>query len=95
VAGAICHLLTAGKPGEIYNTVDNDPVTQLEFFQWLSATLDRPMPPSAPADPNRKRGLTNKQVSNAKLIEAGYSFLYPTFREGYSSEIRRLGLAIH
>jgi nucleoside-diphosphate-sugar epimerase len=90
VAGALCHLISHGQPGEIYNTVDNEPVTQRQFFEWLSATLKKPMPPSAPADPNRKRGLTNKRVSNAKLRSTGYEFKFPTFREGYTAEIQRL-----
>lgn len=92
VVGSLFHLLTRGRPGEIYNAADSEPVTQLEFFRWLSSTLHKPMPLSAPADPSRKRGLTNKRVSNAKLLATGYSMLYPTFREGYGEEMRRLGL---
>ena len=39
----------------------------------------------------RKRGLTNKKVSNRKLkMELGYQFKYPTFRQGYTAEITRL-----
>jgi len=92
VSGAAAHLLTAGEPGGIYNVADNEPVTQRQFFAWLSAALGKPMPPSAPADPGRKRGLTNKRVSNAKLRSTGYVFLRPTFREGYTTEMRRLCL---
>jgi nucleoside-diphosphate-sugar epimerase len=92
VAGAIAHLLHAGTPGETYNVVDNEPVTQADFFRWLSATLRMPMPTSAPANPDRKRGLTNKRLSNVKLRAAGYSFQYPTFREGYTAEMKRLGI---
>ncbi|HZR79022.1 MAG TPA: hypothetical protein VFA58_07420, partial [Chthoniobacterales bacterium] len=57
------------------------------------ATLGQPLPPSAAADlERRKRGVTNKKVSNAKLkAETGYSFTHPTFREGYADELRRLG----
>jgi hypothetical protein len=36
--------------------------------------------------------VTNKRVSNRKLkMELGYKFKYPTFREGYRAELRRLG----
>jgi nucleoside-diphosphate-sugar epimerase len=90
VAAGIVHLLSAGTPGETYNLVDDEPITQLTFFQWLSNQLGKPLPPSAPADPTRKRGLTNKRVSNAKLRSTGYTFLYPTFREGYLAEIQAL-----
>jgi nucleoside-diphosphate-sugar epimerase len=92
VTAAIMHLLSAGTPGETYNLVDNEPITQLSFFQWLSKELGKPLPPSAPADPTRKRGVTNKRISNAKLRSTGYTFLYPTFREGYLAEMQALGI---
>lgn len=93
IAAAIEHCLTAGPDRALYNLTDDEPVTQLEFFRWLSEKLSRPMPPSAPADPTRKRGLTNKRLSNAKLKSVtGFRFIYPTFREGYTAEMQRLGL---
>ena len=51
------------------------------------------MPPFATEaeNANRKRGLTNKKVSNRRLkMELGYQFKYPTFRQGYTAEITRL-----
>ena len=43
------------------------------------------------AEATRKRGITNKKISNQKLKkELGYRFKYPTFREGYAAEIRKL-----
>jgi hypothetical protein len=67
-------------------------VTQREFLAWLAVQLNRPLPPSVPenADTIRKRGVTNKRISNRKLTETlGYSFRYPTFREGYASIMGR------
>jgi nucleoside-diphosphate-sugar epimerase len=87
VAGAIIHLSKNGQDGAIYNLVDDEPVTQQHFFEWLSQQLQKPMPPAVPPDPNRKRGVSNKRVSNAKLRATGYSFIHPTFREGYAGEI--------
>jgi nucleoside-diphosphate-sugar epimerase len=92
VAGAVLAALGRGRPGEIYNAVDDELVTQLDFFHWLSATLGRPLPPRIGSEENsaRKRGLTNKRVSNRKLkAELGYQFIYPTFRAGYASDILR------
>src|SRR5207253_1138992 len=86
VAGAVIAALRQGQPGEIYNAVDDEPVTQLALFQWLSNKLGREMPPSGEASTNRKRGVTNKRVSNRKLkAELGYQFIYPTYREGFGS----------
>ena len=92
VVGGMIALLQKGIPGEFYNLSDDLPVTQLEFFEWLAKRLGREMPPFVKeADaPPRKRGVTNKRVSNAKLTaQTNYQFRYPTFREGYEALIAR------
>jgi len=96
LVGIIASALRAGRAGEIYNAVDDEPVAQIHFMRWLSETLGKWMPPFGPAEDEaaRKRGLTNKKVSNRKLkMEIGYQFQYPTFRQGYTAEIRRLDVA--
>jgi nucleoside-diphosphate-sugar epimerase len=95
VAGIIIAALERGSPGAIYNACDDEPVAQIELFSWLSRTLGRPMPPVAvePQNLARKRGVTDKRVSNLKLKQAlSYQFRYPSFREGFTEEIRRIGL---
>jgi nucleoside-diphosphate-sugar epimerase len=94
--GVIIAALKSGRAGEIYNAVDDEPVSQLHFFEWLAGTLDKPLPLSVPADVDaaRKRGVTNKKVSNRKLkMELGYPFKYPNFRKGYTAELLRLDRA--
>ena len=96
LVGCIIAALKSGRAGEIYNAADDEPVSQLHFFQWLAQAVDKPMPPAAPENPddNRRRGVTNKRVSNRKLkMELGYRFKYPTFRQGYSAELLRLDRA--
>ena len=96
VAGCASAGLKRGRPGEIYNAVDDEPVKQRTFFEWLGAALGKYPPPSAPADSaeTRKRGITNKRVSNRKLkMELGYQFKHPNFRKGYTDEIIRLDRA--
>lgn len=91
---AIIAALERGRGGEIYNATDDEPVSQLEFSRWLAAKLGKPLPPTVPEDAAapRKRGLTNKRVSNRKLkTELGFNFAYPDYRSGYSAEIQRLG----
>ena len=83
--------LDRGKPGTVYNVVDDEPVTQFTFFQWLADQLGRPMPPSVltPPDLARKRGAGSKRVANTRLREElRYSLKFPTFRDGYLPEIR-------
>jgi nucleoside-diphosphate-sugar epimerase len=93
VVGCIIAALKKGRPGEIYNAADNEPVSQMDFFLWLAEKLGKDLPPSVPENSgeNRKRGVTNKRVSNQKLkTELGYPFKYPNFRTGYTEEISRL-----
>jgi len=93
VIGAIIAALERGTPGEIYNVVDGEPVSQLRFFEWLAAQLQKPLPPRIASDAEvwRKRGVTNKRVSNAKLL-AGlkYQYRFSDFRAGYALELRQL-----
>ncbi len=91
--GVIIRGLETGSPGQIYNVADNEPVTQATFYTWLARELKQPPPPQVAANEEnwRKRGVTNKRVSNAKLrTELGYQFQYPDFRAGYAAEIGRL-----
>jgi nucleoside-diphosphate-sugar epimerase len=91
VVGCIIAALEHGQSGETYNAVDDEPVSQFDFFSWLATTLGKPMPGSLPenTDVPRKRGITNKKISNQKLKrELSFHFKYPTFREGYLKEIR-------
>jgi nucleoside-diphosphate-sugar epimerase len=97
LVGAIVAALRQGRPGEIYNVVDDEPVAQIHFFRWLSETLGKEMPAFAAETEaaERKRGRTSKRVSNRKLKrELGYQFKYPTFREGYGAEIQRRKLLV-
>ena len=93
LASVLVAALSHARPGEVYNAVDDEPVTQLALFQWLSSELRRPLPPPVAADAEvaGKRRTTSKRVSNRKLkAELGYEFRYPTFREGFTAEIARL-----
>lgn len=96
LVSVIIAALKSGRAGEIYNAVDDEPVAQIHFFRWLSETLGKWMPPFATEEENtqRKRGLTNKKISNRKLkMELGVALKYPTFRQGYTAEITRLDRA--
>jgi nucleoside-diphosphate-sugar epimerase len=96
VVGAIVAALQNGRPGEVYNVCDDESVAQIHFFRWLSETLGKWMPPFATEEENaqRKRGLTQKKVSNRRMkMELGVRLKYPTFRQGYTAEITRLDRA--
>jgi nucleoside-diphosphate-sugar epimerase len=93
VVNSLVAALKSGRPGEVYNAVDDEPVAQIHFYRWLSETLGKTMPPTASEAETveRKRGLTNKKVSNRRLtMELGVRLQHPTFRQGYTVEIKRL-----
>ncbi len=88
VAGAIVAALGRGLPGATYNACDDEPVRRGEFLRWLSERTGLPFPPPAEEAraAYRKRGDTDKRVSNRRLrTELGWVPRYPTFREGYEA----------
>jgi nucleoside-diphosphate-sugar epimerase len=88
VVGAIIAALKYSDTGEIYNAADDEPVSQLEFFEWLAKSLNKPLPISI-SDSLRKRGATNRKISNRKLkSRLDYTFRFPTFREGYDTNLQ-------
>lgn len=93
VVGAIIAALRNGRAGEVFNAVDDEPVSQRDFFAWLAGALGREMPPTAHVNEEvlRKRGVTNKRVLNGKLkSDLGCALKHPDFRRGYMAEIKRL-----
>jgi len=86
LVAALLHLIKRGEVGQIYNATDDTPVTYRDYYAWCSDFLQKPMPPFGPVNLKRKRGLTNKRVSNAKLRATGWSPQYPSFREGLAAD---------
>jgi nucleoside-diphosphate-sugar epimerase len=73
--------------GEIYNIVDNEPILQSECYHWLAQKVNRPLPPKAKSPSARKRGASNKRVSNAKLRALGWEPCYRNFAEAMEKSI--------
>jgi nucleoside-diphosphate-sugar epimerase len=65
----------------VFNISDDTPMTQREVYSWLAAHFGKPIPPMGPVDTERKRGVTHKRVSNAKLRALGWFPRYPSFRD--------------
>jgi nucleoside-diphosphate-sugar epimerase len=73
--------------GGIYNVVDDQPILQSECYGWLAERLNRPVPPLGRSTSKRKRGESNKRVSNAKLRALGWVPRYSTFAEAMGKSI--------
>jgi nucleoside-diphosphate-sugar epimerase len=79
-ARSLLHLASGPFPHcEIFNCSDDTPLRQIEIYTRLAALLARPLPPSAPIDPMRKRGWSNKRVLNGKLRSTGWQPEFPSF----------------
>ncbi len=78
IAAALVQLVTARARG-IFNVNDDEPLPQRAVYEWLARRFDKPLPPTGERDLNRKRGWTNKRVSNAKLRALGWVPRYPSF----------------
>lgn len=80
-ASAILHLVSMGSfpAGEVFNMSDSVTMTQLEVYQGLALIFKKNLPPSGSRDLNRKRGWTNKVVSNGKLLATGWEPMFPDF----------------
>jgi nucleoside-diphosphate-sugar epimerase len=86
LVAAIVRLVDDGAPRQIYNATDNTPVTQRDYYAWCAEFLGQQFPPFGPVNTERKRGLTNKRVSNVKLRITGWTPVYPSFREGLAAD---------
>ncbi|HEX8309770.1 MAG TPA: NAD-dependent epimerase/dehydratase family protein [Chthoniobacteraceae bacterium] len=86
-ADAIFRLITTSEQG-VFNVADDRPIQQRALYQWLATRYQRPLPPTGEADPNRKRGLTNKRVSNARLKMTGWQPRFPSFFQAVENDPR-------
>ena len=89
IASALFVLLNreADTSAQIYYVVDDQPLLQSECYRWLAQRLNRPLPPMRKSEQPRKRGDTNKRVSNAKLRCLGWTPHYPTFVDAMEKSI--------
>src|SRR5437588_9205195 len=88
IASALFLLINReSSAAEIYNVVDDQPMLQSECYRWLAQRLSRSSPPIGKSPQPRKRGDSNKRVSNAKLRHVGWSPHFPTFADAMEKSI--------
>ena len=86
VASAIFRLLTQ-QAQEVFNVVDDLPMLQSDCYRWLAQRLNRPLPSTAKSTTQRKRGDSNKRVSNARLRRLDWVPKHPMFAEGMEKSV--------
>lgn len=83
-AAAIVHLLTMdAEPEPLYVGSDDEPCTAGEVRDFVADQLgiERPAPTGV-TDP------VGRRMSNARLRASGFALRYPTYREGYTEQLR-------
>ncbi|WEO78230.1 NAD-dependent epimerase/dehydratase family protein [Cryobacterium sp. SO2] len=80
-AAMIVHLMLRAKaPDRLYLGVDSTPVPAAEVLAFVAGELGLPVPEIV--ETGSRRG-GDKRVSNQRILETGFSFRYPSYREGY------------
>jgi len=80
------HLMTYDDGNEVYNGTDPNPSVRCDILKWLARKLDAPEPGEEPLDNASSRiRTTNKRIQDDKLLETGYEFTYPSYKEGYGA----------
>jgi nucleoside-diphosphate-sugar epimerase len=80
-AAMIVHLmLREPDPEPLYLGVDSTPVPGIEVLAFLAGELGLPEPEIV--ETGSRRG-GNKRISNRRILETGFTFSYPGYREGY------------
>lgn len=91
-AGVLAHLIglkMAGKPiQELYLGTDCEPAPLHDVMTWLAAKL-KVTSTETIQSPLRRR--SSKRCDNSRLLESGYRFRYPTYREGYTHVLKQGG----
>jgi nucleoside-diphosphate-sugar epimerase len=85
-AGILHHLATIKNPEPLYIGTDCEPTPYNEVLKWLGNKLDiGEIEMEAETETSESIHMSNKRCSNAKILSAGYKFLYPNFRKGFLS----------
>ena len=85
-AGVLQHLITLSRSTTlepIYLASDCEPTLLHEVTDWLAEQTD-----SQITEHSAQRSAGSKRCSNRRLIESGYEFRYPGFRDGYNEMLK-------
>jgi nucleoside-diphosphate-sugar epimerase len=86
-AGVLRHLMGLESPLPLVLGVDDEPAALKDVLRWLAGVLGAPPAREVRAGARDREGrrASNKRCSNELLHASGYTFEYPTYREGYTA----------
>ncbi|MCW4150847.1 MULTISPECIES: SDR family oxidoreductase [Halomonadaceae] len=90
--GILAHLIHCQENSQpladLYLGSDCEPVTMHNVMDWIAQQL-KVTSTDTMQSPLRRR--TSKRCDNRRILETGYQFRYPTFREGYAQVLKKGG----
>ena len=90
------HLIEKDVNAEVledcYLASDSEPVQMNELIAWIGKQIERSITPKEESKTigGKKRSAGSKRCCNKRLLDSGYQFKYPSFREGYGEMIKRI-----
>lgn len=93
VVGVLMHVGGMAEPAPLYVGVDHEPATDCQVADFIAGELGLPAPLRQESDDAEEVGVrgANKRCRNDRLVESGYRFTFPTYREGYGAMLREAG----
>lgn len=86
--GVLYHIALSKERRPLYIASDSGPTSYNEVLLWLSKELGI-NPPKKEVNSRTTRHMSNKICSNQLLVQSGYTFLYPSFKEGFQAPINK------
>ena len=88
-AQALLHIMLLKEREPMYILTDSEPTPTNTIHAWLSATIGIPIEhntkdneQSPPPESTAHKRSKHRYISNAKLLESGFKFNYPSFKQG-------------
>ena len=93
--GMLAHLMNLDiqQPNtldSLYIGVDNQPSPSCEVYDWLAEQLCVPDVEHIEPKESSRQMRSNKRLSNARIRETGYEFIYPSYQDGYQKILESL-----
>ncbi len=87
LAGIVHFLIERPQLAGVFHASDPSPTQLKDLSTWVRAHV---APTALPVVSAAVRGRKNRRIVPARLVELGYPFLYPSFRQGYEAVLAEL-----
>jgi hypothetical protein len=87
-AGVLAHLIKLSEQqplAPVYLATDSSPTPMVDVVSWIAVQLG--IENFLSSDANNERG--NKCISNQRLLETGYQFIFKGYQQGYTEILKK------